>query len=260
MSELHVIDHPMIQHKLTLMRKEETSSKDFRELLDEVTRDLPLMDVEIQTPICKTTQKMIAGKALVIVPILRAGIGMVNGLHRLVPAAKVGHIGLYRDPETHKPVEYYCKLPQGIENRELIVVDPMLAAARLTQSRSLSSAAARTSSSCVWSPRRRASTHCRRRTRMSTSTRRRWMKSSTSTPISCPASATRVTASSVLSNKKNKKVSFPRGRALFSYHLRGKCYDFLKTREVVADCGKVRYNEKAVLGGELAVPCTRNPL
>ena len=135
MSELHVIDHPMIQHKLTLMRKEETSSKDFRELLDEiamfmayeVTRDLPLMDVEIQTPICKTTQKMIAGKALVIVPILRAGIGMVNGLHRLVPAATVGHIGLYRDPETHKPVEYYCKLPQGIENRELIVVDPMLA-------------------------------------------------------------------------------------------------------------------------------------
>lgn len=135
MSQLHVIDHPMIQHKLTLMRKEETSSKDFRELLDEiamfmayeVTRDLPLMEVTIKTPICETTQHMIAGKALVIVPILRAGIGMVNGLHRLVPAAKVGHIGLYRDPVTHKPVEYYCKLPQGIENRELIVVDPMLA-------------------------------------------------------------------------------------------------------------------------------------
>ncbi|MBR6816553.1 MAG: uracil phosphoribosyltransferase [Clostridia bacterium] len=135
MSTLHVIDHPMIQHKLTLMRKEDTSCKDFRELLDEismlmayeVTRDLPLMEVTIKTPICETKQNMIAGKALVIVPILRAGIGMVNGLHRLVPAAKVGHIGLYRDPETHKPVEYYCKLPSQLEERELIVVDPMLA-------------------------------------------------------------------------------------------------------------------------------------
>lgn len=135
MSTLHVIDHPMIQHKLTLMRKEDTSCKDFRELLDEismlmayeVTRDLPLMKVTIKTPICETKQNMIAGKALVIVPILRAGIGMVNGLHRLVPAAKVGHIGLYRDPETHKPVEYYCKLPSQLEERELIVVDPMLA-------------------------------------------------------------------------------------------------------------------------------------
>ena len=135
MSTLHLIDHPMIQHKLTLMRKVETSSKDFRELLEEtamfmayeVTRDLPLEEVTITTPICETKKNMIAGKALVIVPILRAGLGMVSGLHRLVPAAKVGHIGLYRDPETHKPVEYYCKLPQGIENRELIVVDPMLA-------------------------------------------------------------------------------------------------------------------------------------
>ena len=135
MSTLHVIDHPMIQHKLTLMRKEDTSCKDFRELLDEismlmayeVTRDLPLMEVTIKTPICETKQNMIAGKALVIVPILRAGIGMVNGLHRLVPAAKVGHIGLYRDPETHKPVEYFCKLPSQLEERELIVVDPMLA-------------------------------------------------------------------------------------------------------------------------------------
>ena len=123
MSTLHLIDHPMIQHKLTLMRKVETSSKDFRELLEEiamfmayeVTRDLPLEEVTITTPICETKKNMIAGKALVIVPILRAGLGMVSGLHRLVPAAKVGHI------------EYYCKLPQGIENRELIVVDPMLA-------------------------------------------------------------------------------------------------------------------------------------
>ena len=135
MSELHVIDHPMIQHKLTLMRKEETSSKDFRELLDEiamfmayeVTRDLPLMDVEIQTPICKTTQKMIAGKALVIVPILRAGMGMLDGMLTLLPAAKVGFIGLYRDEETLQPVEYFCKLPKDIAERDVLVLDPMLA-------------------------------------------------------------------------------------------------------------------------------------
>ncbi|MBR3563797.1 MAG: uracil phosphoribosyltransferase [Clostridia bacterium] len=135
MGEVILIDHPMIQHKLTLMRKEETSSKDFRELLEEiamfmayeVTRDLPLMPIRIKTPICETEQNIIEGKALVIVPILRAGLGMVSGLHRLVPAAKVGHIGLYRDPKTHKPVEYYCKLPEGISEREVILVDPMLA-------------------------------------------------------------------------------------------------------------------------------------
>ena len=135
MSKVVVVDHPLVQHKLTLMREKDCGTKDFRQLLEEismlmayeVTRDLPLMEVTIKTPICETKQNMIAGKALVIVPILRAGIGMVNGLHRLVPAAKVGHIGLYRDPETHKPVEYYCKLPSQLEERELIVVDPMLA-------------------------------------------------------------------------------------------------------------------------------------
>lgn len=135
MSELHVIDHPLIQHKLTYMRKKETGSKDFRELLDEiamlmgyeVTRDLPLEDVDIETPLCKMTGKVISGKKLAIVPILRAGLGMVDGLLELVPVAKVGHIGLYRDPETHLPVEYYCKLPMDISERIVIVVDPMLA-------------------------------------------------------------------------------------------------------------------------------------
>ena len=135
MGELHVIDHPLIQHKLSLMRNVKTGSKDFRELLREVamlmgyelTRDLPLIDVEIDTPICHMTAKKLAGKKLAIVPILRAGLGMVDGLLSLIPAAKVGHIGLYRDPETHLPVEYYCKLPPDIGNRTVIVVDPMLA-------------------------------------------------------------------------------------------------------------------------------------
>ena len=131
----HLVDHPLIRHKLTIMRKKDTPSKDFRELLDEismlmgyeVTRNLPLEDVEIETPICKTVQKKISGKKLAIVPILRAGLGMVDGLLRLVPVARVGHIGLYRDPDTHEPHEYYCKLPSDISNRLVVVVDPMLA-------------------------------------------------------------------------------------------------------------------------------------
>ena len=135
MSTFHLVDHPLIQHKLTIMRDKNTSSKDFRELLDEIsmlmgyeiTRNLPLEDVEIETPIQKATFKRIAGKKLAIVPILRAGLGMVDGLLRLVPVARVGHIGLYRDPETHQPVEYYCKLPHDIEDRIVILVDPMLA-------------------------------------------------------------------------------------------------------------------------------------
>ena len=135
MSTFHLVDHPLIQHKLTIMRDKNTSSKDFRQLLDEismlmgyeVTRNLPLEDVEVETPICKATFKRIEGKKLAIVPILRAGLGMVDGLLKLMPSARVGHIGLYRDPETHLPVEYYCKLPQGIEERMTIVVDPMLA-------------------------------------------------------------------------------------------------------------------------------------
>ena len=135
MSTLHIVDHPLIQHKLTIMREKDTSSKDFRQLLDEIsmlmgyeiTRNLPLEEVEIETPICKCTQHKIAGKKLAVVPILRAGLGMVDGLLRLVPVARVGHIGLYRDPETHEPVEYYCKMPGDIEERLVIIVDPMLA-------------------------------------------------------------------------------------------------------------------------------------
>jgi len=135
MSQFHLVDHPLIQHKLTIMRRKNTPSKDFRQLLDEIsmlmgyeiTRNLPLEEIEIETPICKTRAKRIAGKKLAIVPILRAGLGMVDGLLRLVPVARVGHIGLYRDPETHEPVEYYCKMPPDIEERLVIVVDPMLA-------------------------------------------------------------------------------------------------------------------------------------
>lgn len=135
MSTFHLVDHPLIQHKLTIMRRKNTPSKDFRQLLDEIsmlmgyeiTRHLPLEEIEIETPICKTKAKRIAGKKLAIVPILRAGLGMVDGLLKLVPVARVGHIGLYRDPETHEPVEYYCKMPPDIEERLVIIVDPMLA-------------------------------------------------------------------------------------------------------------------------------------
>ena len=135
MSQLHVIDHPMIQHKLTIMRNKETGSKDFRQLLREisllmgyeVTRDIPLADIEIETPICPMTARKVSGRKMAIVPILRAGLGMVEGLQELVPVAKVGHIGLYRNEETHEPVEYYCKLPEDIQERQVIVTDPMLA-------------------------------------------------------------------------------------------------------------------------------------
>lgn len=132
--QVNIIDHPLIQHKLTIMRKKETSSADFRKLLEEITmlmgyeatRDLPLEDVEIETPIQKTVGKRLTGKKIAIVPVLRAGFGMVQGLLDLIPSARIGVIGLYRNPETLKPVEYYCKLP-NIENRSFIIVDPMLA-------------------------------------------------------------------------------------------------------------------------------------
>ena len=135
MANVKIIDHPLIQHKLSLIRNKATGSKEFRELVEElallmgyeVTHDLPLEEVEIETPIGPTTAKVIAGKKVAIVPILRAGLGMVDGMLKLIPAAKVGHIGLYRDPDTLEPVEYYCKLPMDIEERDLIVVDPMLA-------------------------------------------------------------------------------------------------------------------------------------
>lgn len=135
MSTFHLFNHPLITHKLTIMRRRETGSKDFRQLLDEITmlmgyeitRDLPLEDVMIETPVAPMKAQRISGKKLAIIPILRAGLGMVDGMLSLVPVAKVGHIGLYRDPETHLPVEYYCKLPTDIGERIVIVVDPMLA-------------------------------------------------------------------------------------------------------------------------------------
>ena len=135
MGKVYVFDHPLIQHKTAIIRKTDTSTKDFRQLVKEIamlmgyeaTRQLPLEEVDIETPICKTTVKMLKGEDIAIVPILRAGLGMVDGMLELVPNAKVGHVGLYRDPETHEPVEYYCKLPADCANREVFVVDPMLA-------------------------------------------------------------------------------------------------------------------------------------
>lgn len=135
MSKVFVFDHPLIQHKLTYIRSVETGTKEFRELVDEVatlmafeiTRDMPLVETEVETPVTKTKSMVLAGKKMGIVPILRAGIGMVDGILKLIPAAKVGHIGLYRDPQTLQPVEYYVKLPADVEERDFIVVDPMLA-------------------------------------------------------------------------------------------------------------------------------------
>ena len=135
MANVHIMDHPLIHHKLAVLRNKETPVKEFRELVNEIsglmcyeaTRNLPTMDVEVQTPVATAHCKMLAGKKLAIVPILRAGLGMVDALVDLIPSAKIGHIGLYRDPVTHEPVEYYCKLPEDIGNRVTFVVDPMLA-------------------------------------------------------------------------------------------------------------------------------------
>ena len=135
MGKVVIMDHPLIQHKIGVIRRTETGTKDFRQTISEIamlicyeaTRDLQLRDVEIETPICKTTVKELKGRKLCVVPILRAGLGMVDGMLALIPAAKVGHIGLYRDPETLKPVEYYCKMPADVAEREIFVVDPMLA-------------------------------------------------------------------------------------------------------------------------------------
>lgn len=135
MGELHILDHPLLQHKLSVIRDKETSVKEFREIVSEIatlmcyeaTRDLPVETVEIETPVATAHVKKIAGKKMAVVPILRAGLGMVDGILNLVPNVKVGHIGLYRNPETLEPVEYYCKLPNDIQNREVLIVDPMLA-------------------------------------------------------------------------------------------------------------------------------------
>ena len=130
-----VLEHPLIQHKLTILRDKNTGSKDFREIVSEIsalmcyeaTRDLPVEEIEIETPVAKTISKTLSGKKLAIVPILRAGLGMVDGMLKLIPAAKIAHIGLYRDPETLEPVEYYCKMPADISERSVIILDPMLA-------------------------------------------------------------------------------------------------------------------------------------
>ena len=135
LNKVHILDHPLLQHKLSILRDETTGVKDFREIVSEIatlmcyeaTRDLPLEEVEIQTPIAKARVKMLSGKKLAIVPILRAGLGMVDGILTLLPSVKVGHIGLYRDPQTLEPVEYYCKMPNDIAERDIIVLDPMLA-------------------------------------------------------------------------------------------------------------------------------------
>ncbi len=135
MATVHVLDHPLIQHKLAILRNKETPVKEFRELIGEIaglmcyeaTRNLPTEEVLVQTPVAEAKCRMLSGKKLAIVPVLRAGLGMVDNMVALIPSAKIGHIGLYRDPETHKPVEYYCKLPEDIENRQVFVVDPMLA-------------------------------------------------------------------------------------------------------------------------------------
>ena len=135
MANVHIMDHPLIHHKLAVLRNKETPVKEFRELVNEIsglmcyeaTRNLPTVEVEVETPVAVAKCKMLAGKKLAIVPILRAGLGMVDALVDLIPSAKIGHIGLYRDPETHEPVEYYCKLPEDIGNRVTFVVDPMLA-------------------------------------------------------------------------------------------------------------------------------------
>ena len=135
MGKVVIMDHPLIQHKISLIRDENTGTKDFRELVEEiamlmafeVTRDLPLEEIEVTTPVAKAKAKVIAGKTVGIIPILRAGLGMVDGILKLIPGAKVGHIGLYRDPETLRPVEYYCKLPTDAAERDMIIVDPMLA-------------------------------------------------------------------------------------------------------------------------------------
>ena len=135
MANVHVLDHPLIQHKLAILRSKNTSVKEFRELISEIsglmcyeaTRNLPTKEVKVQTPVAEATCRRLAGKKLAIIPILRAGLGMVDSMVDMIPSAKIGHIGLYRDPDTHLPVEYYCKLPEDIENRQVFVVDPMLA-------------------------------------------------------------------------------------------------------------------------------------
>ena len=189
-SKVHVLDHPLLQHKLSILRDERTGVKEFREIVAEVatlecyeaTRDLPTEEVEIKTPVATGTFRVLAGKKLAIVPVLRAGLGMVDGILNLIPSAKVGHIGLYRDPETLAPVEYYCKMPGDIAERDVIVLDPMLA----------------TGGSAVAAIHFMKNYGCNRTW---TSTWPGWTRSSTTTAISSPAWGTRATGSSAPSNE-----------------------------------------------------------
>lgn len=177
MAKVYVFDHPLIQHKLTYIRDKHTGTKEFRELVEEVatlmafeiTRDLPLEEVEIETPVSRAKAKVIAGKKLGVIPILRAGIGMVDGILKLIPAAKVGHVGLYRDPETLQPVEYYVKLPSDVEERDFIIVDPMLATggSAVAAIEALKKRGLKALSSCASSRHRKGSKRLKRRIRTS---------------------------------------------------------------------------------------------
>lgn len=176
MENVYVMDHPLIKHKISMIRNKHTGTNEFRKLIEEIAvlmgyealRDLPIEDVEIETPIETCMSPMISGKKLAIVPVLRAGLGMVNGVTTLVPSAKIGHIGLYRDPETHEPHEYYCKLPDPIDQRLIVVVDPMLATggSAVAAVDYIKSMAEKISSVCLSSLHRKVSRDCMRRIRM----------------------------------------------------------------------------------------------
>ena len=218
MGKFQVISHPLIQHKLSILRREDTSTKDFRELVNEiamlmgyeVSRDLPLEEVEIQTPITKTVQKQLSGKKLAIVPILRAGIGMVDGFLSLVPAAKVGHIGMYRDEETLEPVEYLVKLPEDIDQRQIFVVDPMLATggSAILAVDSLKKRGAANIKFCLLSCKhQKVSKNCKMLTQISISTQHLWMRNLMKTVILFQVLEMQVTVSLV--QNKLKRENFP---------------------------------------------------
>lgn len=225
MGKFQVISHPLIQHKLSILRREDTSTKDFRELVNEiamlmgyeVSRDLPLEEVEIQTPITKTVQKQLSGKKLAIVPILRAGIGMVDGFLSLVPAAKVGHIGMYRDEETLEPVEYLVKLPEDIDQRQIFVVDPMLAtggSAILAVDSLKKRGAANIKFVClVAAP--EGVKNCKMLTQISISTQHLWMRNLMKTVILFQVLEMQVTVSLV--QNKLKRENFPFFTRLISF-------------------------------------------
>ena len=226
MGKFQVISHPLIQHKLSILRREDTSTKDFRELVNEiamlmgyeVSRDLPLEEVEIQTPITKTVQKQLSGKKLAIVPILRAGIGMVDGFLSLVPAAKVGHIGMYRDEETLEPVEYLVKLPEDIDQRQIFVVDPMLAtggSAILAVDSLKKRGAANIKFVCLVAAPEGVKKICKMLTQISISTQHLWMRNLMKTVILFQVLEMQVTVSLV--QNKLKRENFPFFTRLISF-------------------------------------------